>query len=238
MTQITDRFAFEFDEAPEVRVSYMICSLPRSGSSLLCEYLAGTLQAGMPAEYFRPDVIARLSRRWRAESFDRYLRALMERKTSPNGVFGIKAHWGQYREAVGDREPASLFPNLHFVEVSRTDRLRQAISWVRALQTGNWSSLMSPAGATAAVFDRDEIERRIARLDREQAAWLEFFRAHSTAPHRITYEELADDPERTIRELFGYLGVEPAAGFQLVPAAMERQSDELSEEWVARYLAE
>jgi LPS sulfotransferase NodH len=170
VTQITDRFAFEFEEAAEVRVSYMICSLPRTGSSLLCELLAGTLLAGLPAEYFRPDRIAMLRRRWRVESFDDYLGALLGRKTSPNGVFGIKVHWGQYTTAVGDRDPIGLFPNMHFVEVRRTD--------------------------------------------------------------------LAATPEQTVRELLEFLGVDLPAGFRLEPAVMERQSDELSEEWAARYLAE
>ena len=111
MMQIADRFDFEYDVAVEPVVSYMICSLPRSGSSLLCEALANTLHAGMPAEYFNPGIIARMERRWNVGSFDDYLRKLLARKTSPNGVFGLKVHWGQYARVVfaaaGDRHVAA-----------------------------------------------------------------------------------------------------------------------------------
>jgi trehalose 2-sulfotransferase len=238
LTQIADRFAYEFDVAAEPRVSYMICSVPRSGSSLLCELLANTLHAGMPAEYLRPDVIARLKRRWGAAGFDDYLSALVERKTSPNGVFGLKVHRGQYEATLADRDPAGVFPNLRFVEVRRADRLRQAISWVRAQQTGNWSSLIGPAEPRPAVFDRAEIERKLTRLEREQAGWEEFFARHAISPHRISYEELAEAPEETVRALLAFLGVELPSGVEIEAPLMQRQTDEVSEGWVARYRAE
>ena len=38
-----NRFEFEFDARVQPTVSYVICSLPRSGRSLLCELLAEDL---------------------------------------------------------------------------------------------------------------------------------------------------------------------------------------------------
>ena len=238
MTQITDRFAFEYEVATKPRISYMICSVPRSGSSLLCELLAGTLHAGMPAEYFRPDVMARFKRRWAVETFDDYLRELMKRKTSPNGVFGLKVHWDQYETLAEERDPAPRFPDLHFIEARRDDHVRQAVSWVRALQTGAWSSLISPEVSRPAVFDREDIERKIGRLEREENAWQEFFRRHEITPHRVSYEGLAQAPEEHVRDLLEFLGQTLPTDFEIEPPVMERQTDELSEEWVARYLAE
>ena len=40
-------------------MSYLVCSIPRSGSSLLCELLGGTGLAGAPAEFFHPDKMRR-----------------------------------------------------------------------------------------------------------------------------------------------------------------------------------
>jgi trehalose 2-sulfotransferase len=236
--RIPDRFKFEFDEAVEPKVSYMICSVPRSGSSLLCEMLANTLHAGMPAEYFRPDRIETFERRWGVEGFDEYRRALLERKTSPNGVFGLKVHWAQYATTVEDRDPTSLFPNLRFVYIRRADRVRQAISWVRAFQTGSWSTLVGPETPPEAVFDRDDIERKIARLRRDEEGWEDLFRRHGISPYRMTYEDLAESPEGAAHRVLSLLGVELPAGFDFDPPLMERQSDELSEKWAARYLAE
>jgi LPS sulfotransferase NodH len=239
VTRITDRFTFEFDSAPAVRVSYMICSLPRSGSSLLCEALANTLHAGMPAEYFNPGIVDRFERRWKVDSFDGYRRELLARKTSPNGVFGLKVHWGQYVRYFEGLEPASIFPNLHFVLIRREDRLRQAISWVRARQTGDWSAFWKDPGAPGhAEFDRDEIEKSLRRLERDEASWDDFFERHAIATHRLSYEELADHREPTLLKIFEFLGVVLPEGFRFDPPALERQSDQLSDEWVARYLAE
>jgi LPS sulfotransferase NodH len=236
--QIPDRFEFEFDSAAEPRISYMICSVPRSGSSLLCEMLANTLHAGMPAEYFRPDRIAMFKRRWGVATFDEYRRALLERKTSPNGVFGLKVHWAQYGPTVEDRDPTGLFPNIRFIYIRRLDRVRQAVSWVRAFQTGSWSTLLGPETPRQPLFDREDIERKLSRLERDEEGWEELFQGHGISPHRMTYEELAASPEAAAREVLSLLDVELPAGFGLEPPLMERQADELSEEWVARYLAE
>ncbi len=237
--QIPDRFVFEFDQRVEPRVSYMICSQPRSGSSLLCEMLANTLHAGMPAEYFRPDRVAMLKRRWAVETFDGYLRALTERKTSPNGVFGLKVHWGQYPEAAGDRDPATLFaglaPAMRFITVRREDHVRQAVSWVRALQTGSWSTVLGPEQAPP-VFDRDDIERKIGRLEKEEAAWDALFERHGISPFQLSYEQLVEAPEDATRTVLEFLGVKLPDGFRFDPPLMQRQADELSEEWVTRYL--
>jgi LPS sulfotransferase NodH len=239
MMQIADRFEFEYDTAVEPVVSYMICSLPRSGSSLLCEALANTLHAGMPAEYFNPGIIKRMERRWTVDSFDDYLRELVARKTSPNGVFGLKVHWGQYVRVVEDRDPRSIFPHLRFVLIRREDRVRQAVSWVRALQTGNWSvSWKDPTGLRHAEFDRDEIDRYLGRLERDEASWEEFFERHGIAPHRLSYEELVQEREATLRKIFDFLRVALPEGFEFDPPALEQQADRMSDEWVARYLAE
>jgi LPS sulfotransferase NodH len=239
--QIRDRFDFEFEDRVEPVVSYMICSQPRSGSSLLCELLANTLHAGMPAEYLRPDRMTMLKRRWGVETLDEYLRELAERKTSPNGVFGLKAHWGQFERIQANPGQAAVFaeriPDVRYIHVLREDHLRQAVSLVRALQTGSWSTLTGPAAASA-VFDREDIARKIARIQHEEAAWGRFFERAGIASHRVAYEELANAPEQTARGVLEFLGVELPASFRFDPPLMQKQSDELSEEWVARYLAE
>ena len=239
--QIPDRFDFEFENRVEPVVSYMICSQPRSGSSLLCELLANTLHAGMPAEYLRPDRVTMLKRRWGVETLDEYLRALVERKTSPNGVFGLKAHWGQYAAIQADPDQAAVFagrfPDLRFIHVRREDHLRQAVSLVRALQTGSWSTVTGPETAPA-VFDREDIARKMARVQQDEAAWEQLFERTGIASHRIAYEELANAPEQTARGVLEFLGVELPPDLLFDAPLMQRQADDLSEEWVARYLAE
>jgi LPS sulfotransferase NodH len=232
-----DRLFFEF-EPTEASLSYMVCSVPRSGSSLLCELLGGTGVAGAPAEFLHPDKMAALQERWGVQTIDAYLRELLARKTSPNGVFGIKAHWGQYRPAFGEADPRALFPAAQMVIISRQDRLRQAISWVRALQTRKWADRDRPMVERPAVFDYDHITRKVARIEREEQAWEALFERHGITPHRVVYEQLVTAREETVRSVLDALGIETPADLHIPSPVLGAQADELSDQWVERYQAE
>src|SRR2546422_3118854 len=93
---------FEGDINPVV--SYMVCSVPRSGSSLLCELLCTTGRAGAPTEFFDPELMEQFSATWQVESLEDYLEALLHKKTSPNGVFGVKVHYGQFVNVFRDTD--------------------------------------------------------------------------------------------------------------------------------------
>jgi LPS sulfotransferase NodH len=237
-TYTYDDLFFEYDERTEPRVSYLVCSIPRSGSSLLCQLLGGTGHAGAPAEFFHPEKMDALKRHWGVEELDAYLRELLARKTSPNGVFGAKAHWGQYQPAVGDADPRSVFPNVVPVSITRRDRLRQAISWVRALQTLKWNTEQKPRVEHPEAFDFDHITQKLVRIDREEETWDALFDRYGLEVHRIVYEDFVEAQEQTVREVLDAIGVGAPADLALPPPVLDRQADELSDEWVERYLEE
>jgi LPS sulfotransferase NodH len=232
-----DRLFFEF-ERTEPRAAYLVCSIPRSGSSLLCELLGSTGLAGAPAEFFHPDKMASLQRRWGVDELGDYLRELLARKTSPNGVFGIKAHWGQYQPLFGESDPRTLLPALRVVFITRRDRLRQAVSWVRALQTLKWVTDVGPRVERPEVFDHDHITQKLGRIDREEEVWESLFDRHRIEPHRVVYEDFVAAQAETVRAVLETLGVDAPADLQLPPPLLDRQADERSEEWVERYLSE
>jgi Stf0 sulphotransferase len=64
------KFDHVFEGAPPPTVSLVICSLPRSGSSLLCDLLANTELAGAPMEFFDRDAIDAFRRIWGVETFE------------------------------------------------------------------------------------------------------------------------------------------------------------------------
>src|SRR5205807_1627042 len=70
-----------------------------------------------------------------------YLAQVLEEGTTHNGVFGAKVMWGyfddfisnlrdisSYREMPSPDLLSTIFPNLHYIWVTRSDKLRQAIS--------------------------------------------------------------------------------------------------------------
>ncbi len=224
----------EFEPTPTM-LRYAVCALPRSGSSLLCELLFETQLAGAPVEYFDAAQMARLCARWGTHDLPSYVRALLEKKTSPNGVFGFKAHYFQLVEAFPNGRLEAAFPGLRYVYISRRDRLRQAISWARAEQTGRWASTNQPIRRVEAVFDRDQIERLYAGICKRERAWEALFDRAGVSPCRILYEDLVESPEVTVRGVLDHLGVAGAGDVTVGPPTLARQADHLTEEWMARW---
>ncbi len=74
----------------------MLCSNPRSGSSLLAEALHATGCLGTPIEYFdRTGAMADLLERWDCPDVTAYIDCLHRRRTTVGGLFGAKLHWYQ-----------------------------------------------------------------------------------------------------------------------------------------------
>src|SRR5262245_7873330 len=92
-------------DASSIRLSYLICATPRSGSNFLCEVLRGTAIAGRPDDYFwNPPY---WWQRWGTADFPSYFGRLLREGTTTNGVFGSKMMW----DYLGDLLPrlAALF---------------------------------------------------------------------------------------------------------------------------------
>jgi trehalose 2-sulfotransferase len=230
------RFSQEYPSAGPPRVSFLVCALPRSGSSLLCELLARTELAGAPAEFFEPNQRRRLEGQWDAGTLDRYVGEMLARKTTPNGVFGLKALYHQLVDAVGLTSPRDLFPNVRYVYIKRHDHVRQAVSFARAIQTDQWAS-EHPAGRADPVFDAAQIGELIAWIRSEEALWEEFFRREGSPVLRLLYEDFAESIDETLARVLRFLAVDVPAGFQPPRPTLSKQADDLTERWVRDYLS-
>jgi trehalose 2-sulfotransferase len=224
----------EYEGGVEATVRYLVCALPRSGSSLLCELLFGSGRAGAPAEYFDALTMAQFRSHWGTESFDDYVRTLLEKKTGPNGVFGFKAQYFQLIDFFPGREVERAFPGLRYVYITREDTLRQAISWVRAAQTRRWAWDHRVGAKHPEVYRRAQVERRIEGIAERERCWEQFFAACGAEPLRVTYEQVVASPHETVAAVLRHIDVDPA-GLELAPPTLRRQADELTDEWVRRY---
>lgn len=169
------------------------------------------------------------------DSVREYLLAVGEANATANGVFGVKMHWSQYRRHMLDLgfDVGLWGAPVSWVRITRSDEVRQAISFVRAAQTESWNSNMT---ATAdPVYDGDAIEAALARIASENEAWDRHLGSLGVEPLRITYEALVADPDSTVRRILGTVG----ATVDVVPPAGTRsQSDETNRRWAQRFLAE
>jgi LPS sulfotransferase NodH len=175
--------------------------------------------------------------------------------TTPNGVFGVKQGISQpyfdellalLSQGVSVR-PASrialweaLFPNHKHIFMTRRNKVRLAVSWWRAIRSGQWHRQQGEESQTIDVvadYDFDAIDHLVIESTLREAALQDLFDEAAIIPLTITYEDMLCDPEATVRHILTYLGCSPSAPAR-VTTDLQRLSDDLSEEWVQRYRQE
>ncbi|MCC2629268.1 MAG: hypothetical protein K0S14_2918 [Thermomicrobiales bacterium] len=162
------------------QTSYLVLATPRSGSTLLGQGLQASGFAGDPKEFFGHKMPFWMER-WRTARQQPELAEL----PLPEILY-------------------RLFPNLHFVWVTREDKVRQAISWFKARQTGVWGQDQEqsapklgrawrlgdePLQPGELAFDYDGIAALMRQAEAEDAAIGQFFATSGIEPFRVVYEE-------------------------------------------------
>jgi LPS sulfotransferase NodH len=233
----------------EPRASYLICATPRSGSFLLCEALKDTGLAGRPEEYFWRNDEPFWSERWGVSSYAECVASAKEQGATPDGVFGVKVMRGYvndfleklrraYDEANTARESLSaVFPDLRYVWISRRDKLRQAVSFSKAIQTRIWARTEEdPASNVEPEFRFEEIRRLVRELTEHDDAWQAYFEECGQEPLKVTYEvELENAYEETALRMLEFLEIPVPSNIGFGERRLKKQADGLSERWVRRY---
>jgi LPS sulfotransferase NodH len=239
-------------------LSYVICTAPRAGSTLLTEFLTGTNIAGKPAEYF--DIHDHNEKYWTqklgiqhdSEYFDR----VVDTATTSNGVFGVKLLWHQspaiiaklahslHRESGGDDSLHHLLRqklgDVRYIWLRRQNKVAQAISYYRASRTGLWrsSDARTEQRARADVelpFNYALIDQNLRLVNEFDLRWHDYFHRHRLKALMIFYEHFAVNAEQTIQKINEFLGISHG-GIVIRPPRLERQSDQRSLEWEQRFL--
>lgn len=237
--------------------SYIICATPRSGSTLLCDLLAATGSAGRPASYYRRQSIPRWTERLGVPPGDEraYLDAVVREGRGDSASFGLRLMWESLPELSARLAP--LFPTSEtdrarleaafgptaFIHLARADKVAQAVSRVKALQTGLWhlgadgSERERNAPEAAAGYDPALIRQFVDELEADERAWSDWFARHDIAPLELTYDALSADPVATLRQVLGHLGLDPSAADDVAPRTA-RLADAQSQDWIARFKRE
>ena len=120
---------------------------------MLAEALESTGIAGRPREYFDPVFQKKWCESLAIASDAEYFEKALAAGTTPNGVFGAKVLWHQFEHllvklrriqgnGLSDLELLDrTFPDLRYIFLTRRDKIRQAISYDRAIRSGVWWSI-------------------------------------------------------------------------------------------------
>jgi trehalose 2-sulfotransferase len=244
--------------------SYVICTSPRSGSTLLCTLLTATGVAGKPASYFYDqsveDWLAELGIAVDEAATDREvletaLTVVLRVGTNGTGLFGLRqqAHSLAFlceklallapEETTDAGRFQKIFGATFFVYLSRADKVDQAVSYLKAKQSGLWhvahdgSELERNAPHRDPTYDSEELRACVRMMQGYDSNWNEWFAREGIEPLRISYDSLAASPIETLREVLASLGIDRSAADGVVPG-VRKLADSINRAWSTRFRAE
>lgn len=231
MGQFSTEFDFPAETVPTKK--YIVTSTPRSGSHFLGHLLYSTGAAGYPIEYFNKRNVPYWKERFPGPH---YFREVQKKRTSANGVFGIKLHSEQlspFRDYCTD-DPDEFLSDYKFIFLTRKDKIAQAVSYSRALQTGSFISDVSEKQSFS--YDQAQIEQCLGEIMYGEMAWRKFLAIVPGRSIEIGFEDLRKDPKNTMNRIFEFLDIPLDAGDVDTAFVKQRQSDALNSEYRARFI--
>lgn len=213
---------------------FIVASSARTGSHLLCERLLNyDLKVG---ESLLQNQILRKCAKTPVCDLEAYCTALLA-KDAPRGAFGTKG----FTKLLAPLILAGEFPRFcqewNFIHLIRLDTLKQAISYVIAEQTSSWRSYKAPAKTLGdGDFDAARIARAKTALERRNKQWNDTFVLFDIEPLRLTYEQLAADPDAAVAQVARFIGVESWARPRPTTPKLEAQATELNARWEDMFL--
>lgn len=235
--------------------SYRIWKTQRSGSTLLYKALTDTGIAGIPGEHFFHFHNHPLADDEKPDPYQQFKMNIWQLGMSDNGVFGVNhdANNKYYLPLVGkvadmrgiktpitDHEAfwEDVFPNCQHIFLTRRNKIRQAVSWWRAIQDDTWHLTVSEADAPRSTtpedaYNIDALKALLNELMLKECAAQAYFQAHSIVPLTIVYEDFIANYEGTIVRVLQFLGLYEE-GMKIPQKYYRPTADELTEQWVQR----
>jgi LPS sulfotransferase NodH len=229
------------------------------------ERLRGTGLPRQPRQYFEDASVQEIAERLpptapgnpeQPGEFEHWFRYVLQRGTTLNGVFGAKMMWNyldDFRLRMAELPGLSglsfnerleaVFPGLQIIFMRRRDKVEQAVSLWKAIQTQQWrtesesgSEQVEADEAPGVEYDYQAIEYLLNELHRWDARWEDWFHATGREPIRVFYDEFTVSRAATIGRVLDALGIEPPVPEDKKP--MRRQADDSSRDWVTRFRAD
>ena len=122
------------------------------------------------------------------------------------------------------------------MQITREDKVRQAVSLWKAVQTQAWwrEPGVADEPTVEPVFSFRAINYLVRLLTAHDASWDAYFLGLGYEPLKVTYEELARGAEAVVRRVLEHLGIPVPATLSIPAPRLTVQADEVSEEWVQR----
>ncbi|MGD1805290.1 Stf0 family sulfotransferase [Dapis sp. BLCC M126] len=242
--------------------SYIVCSTPRSGSTLLCKTLEELGGCGQPEEYFHRHTIKKLKLNNNPDQFLSYCHSICQEGLRTHGVFGMKMHWWQLLDflSIARQSPSfenkrdwdiinALFPNPKFIYLCRRDIIAQAVSATIAMQTGQWEKIREnqPKNPLQSVkksqgdrvksikFQPWKIYEWEKNIKDNNLCWRFFFNDNCLNYYEIVYEDMVKSLVNEITNVVDYIGIDKSKMNYEIQAHTQRQFNIINQKFINYY---
>jgi len=234
--------------------SYRIWTAPRTGHTLLARLLTDTGVAGTPGEHLTLHDESNLKEKYQVSNYPEMIRAIQEACSGGTLIGGCKMDSHKDRHIIlrdelldlkgittDDEEKdlwADLFPDVKDIFLLRRNKVRQAVSWWKAIQDNEWHIEAGKSRITDQSFYEDKYDfKAILHLWKEsmlrEANMQDYFTRFQIKPLTLVYEDYIQDLERTIAQIFEFLNIKDQFTFPEV--RYKKTADDISELWVERF---
>ena len=216
------------------RKGLLILSMPRSGSNWMASLsnAAGTM--GIADEWLD---YGHLKLPKGAKSRPALNAKTLQSASTPNGNFAVKIFPRQLLQVIDEYEfdfirRAHREHDTKIIILEREDRIAQAISLVRAMQTSQWTA-DAPA-AQAPRYNYGALTQAYFHICRGYDFWRSYLALQGFAFQAFSYEALQANPNPYLKSVANHFAESPP----MAQSSLKIQRDPLSLEWKARFDAD
>ena len=212
----------KYDKASgdKLKTIILLLSTPRSGSTLLCDLIYKSIGV-LGHEYFQPHgYIQELAKRWNVLedgciNVGKFIESLIYYRAK-NGILCINLHGSHIKLFM---KFLTFIPSctFKFVHLKRKSIVPQAVSFVLAEQTGQWSSIY---GIQEDLISPREIKpsaitKKVNIINEQNLIIEKFLGRINEKAHVLFFEDLVSYDTNTLKEISDYLNFEVQADSRL-----------------------
>ncbi|MEL7117896.1 MAG: Stf0 family sulfotransferase [Bacteroidota bacterium] len=240
------------------KVSYTIWFSQRNGSTLLCQLLSSTGIAGKPGEHFH-DIYQKeetILSHFGVSDYTSLQAQIWENASTPNGVLGLKVNAPMKENDPLIRELAKIpggttdnpsnlevwenaFPNHKHIFLTRRNKVKQAVSWWKAIVTNEWHRKMGEKREydpkeIIDQYNHDALKHLLLETGIRESKIQTLFDQGRITPLTIVYEDFIKNYEQTVNDVINFLGLSDES-YSVKSPQYQKLADAISEEWMERF---
>ncbi|NOR63557.1 MAG: hypothetical protein GQ535_13810 [Rhodobacteraceae bacterium] len=213
------------------RKGLILLSMPRSGSSWLASLSTATGRMGVADEWLD---FAHLTSPKGAKGRPAFNEKTLRAASTENGNFAVKIFPRQLLQVIDEYEFDFIRRSVRehdtkLVLLERTDKKAQAVSLVRAMQTGQWR--VSQPVSKAPQYNFGALAQAYFHICRGYDFWRTYLALQGFAFESFTYENTCKNPAPYLETVSTHFGVPVFEG----KSALEIQRDPQSADWRAQF---